>query len=85
MIMQRIEPDDDGCPLTSETPTPAAAKVVASTKSPGTVYRGVPQDSRSRFLRMDGCQSGDRRDSGQVYRSARRNQREASMSELFLG
>ena len=84
MIMKRIDSDDDqpGLPVGADLQVNDCANV---TTAPGSMYRCVPQDQRSLFLRIDARGRIGQLPTGPAFLSARRGASEASLSELFLG
>ena len=84
MIMKRIDADDDNQSILPEGAELQVNDFAIVTTAPGSMYRCVPQDQRSLFLRIDTRRIGQQ-PTGPGFLTARRNQRDASLSELFLG
>ena len=84
MIMKRIDADDDIQPVLPDGSDLQAGAFAFVTTAPGSMYRCVPQDQRSLLLRIDTRRIGQQ-SAGPAFLTALRNQREASLSELFLG
>jgi len=85
MIMKRIDADDDNQSILPEGADLQVNDFAIVTTAPGAMYRCVPQDQRSLFLRIDTRRRSGQQPTGPAFLTARRNQREASLSELFLG
>lgn len=85
MIMKRMDSDEHNKPVPVCAPGLRTTDVGSDKTAPGFQYRCVPQDVHSLFRRIDARRRIGQDATGPAFLSPRRSQREASLSELFLG